>query len=78
MFIQSQEKKIKERIENTIKEQYRQASEKYKMGLENIKGKLEKSEKIINSEEKKIIDKKVEQIIDKKHKNGRNRNNQRR
>ena len=62
MFIQSQEKKIKERIENTIKEQYRQASEKYKIGLENIKGKLEKSEKIINSEEKKIIDKKERYI----------------
>lgn len=62
MFIQSQEKKIKERIENTIKEQFRQASEKYKIGLENIKGKLEKSEKIINSEEKKIIDKKERYI----------------
>ena len=54
--------KIEERIENTIKEQYRQASEKYKMGLENIKGKLEKSEKIINSEEIKIIDKKERYI----------------
>ena len=62
MFIQSQEKKIKERIENKIKEQFRQASEKYKIGLENIKGKLEKSEKIINSEEKKIIDKKERYI----------------
>ena len=57
IFIQGQEQKLKERIENKIKGQFRQASEKYKEGLETIKGKLVKSEKIINAEEKKIIDK---------------------
>ena len=62
MFIQGQEKIIKERIENKIKGQYRQESEKYKEGLENIKEKLVKSEKIINTEEKKIIDKKERYI----------------
>ena len=62
IFIQGQEQKLKERIENKIKGQFRQASEKYKEGLETIKGKLVKSEKIINAEEKKIIDKKERYI----------------
>ena len=62
MFIQGQEKIIKERIEDKIKGQFRHASEKYKEGLETIKGKLVKSEKIINAEEKKIIDKRERYI----------------
>ena len=58
MFIKGQEKIIKERIKDKIRAQFRNASEKYKEGLENIKDKLIISEKIITSEEKKVIDKK--------------------
>ena len=58
MFIKGQEKIIKERIKDKIRAQFRNASEKYKEGLENIKDKLIISEKIIISEEKKVIDKK--------------------
>ena len=58
MFVQSQEKVINERIKDKLRAQFRNSSEKYKEGLENIKNKLFKSEKIIISEEKKIIDKK--------------------
>lgn len=58
MFVQGQEKIIKERIKDKIKTKYRNASETYKDGLENIRCQLMKSEKIINDEEKKIVDKK--------------------
>ena len=58
MFIKGQEKIIKERIKDKIRAQFRNAGEKYKEGLENIKDKLIKSEKIFLSEEKKKIDKK--------------------
>jgi hypothetical protein len=58
MFIKEQEKIIKERIKDKIIAQFRNTSEKYKEGLENIKDKLIISEKIIISEEKKVIDKK--------------------
>ena len=58
MFIKGQEKIIKERIKDKIRAQFRNAGEKYKEGLENMKDKLIKSEKIFLSEEKKKIDKK--------------------
>lgn len=58
MFVQGQEKIIKERIKDKIKAKFRNASETYKDGLENIRCQLMKSEKIINDEEKKIVDKK--------------------
>lgn len=58
MFVQGQEKIIKERIKDKIKAKFRNASETYKDGLENIRFQLMKSEKIINDEEKKIVDKK--------------------
>ena len=58
MFIKGQEKIIKERIKDKIRAQFRNAGEKYREGLENIKDKLIKSEKIFLSEEKKKIDKK--------------------
>ena len=58
MFVQGQEKIIKERIKDKIKTKYRNASETYKDGLENIRCQLMKSENIINDEEKKIVDKK--------------------
>ena len=58
MFVQSQEKLINERIKDKLRAQFRNSSEKYKEGLESIKNKLFKSEKIIIAEEKKIIDKK--------------------
>ena len=58
MFVQGQEKIIKERIKDKIKTKYRNASETYKDGLENIRCQLMKLEKIINDEEKKIVDKK--------------------
>jgi len=62
MFIKGQDEIIKERIKDKIRAQFRNASEKYKEGLDNIKCKLFKSEKIINSEESKIIDKKERYI----------------
>ena len=62
MFIKGQDEIIKERIKDKIRAQFRNASEKYKEGLDNIKCKLFKSEKIINSEENKIIDKKERYI----------------
>ena len=62
MFIQAQDKLLKERIKDKIRAQFRNTSEKYKEGLENIKNKLIKSETIINNEEKKIIDKKERYI----------------
>ena len=62
MFIKGQDEIIKERIKNKIKAQFRNDSEKYKEGLDNIKCKLFISEKIINSEENKIIDKKERYI----------------
>ena len=62
MFIKGQEKIFKERIKDKMRAQFRNASEKYKEGLENIKNKLVKSEKIIIAEEKKIIDKKERYI----------------
>lgn len=58
MFVQGQEKIIKERIKDKIKAKFRNASETYKDGLENIRCQLMKSKKIINDEEKKIVDKK--------------------
>ena len=58
MFVQSQEKLINERIKDKLKVQFRNSSEKYKEGLENIRNKLFISEKIIIAEEKKIIEKK--------------------
>ena len=58
MFVQSQEKLINERIKDKLKAQFRNTSEKYKEGLENIRNKLFRSENIIISEEKKIVDKK--------------------
>ena len=36
MFIKGQEKIIKERIKDKIRAQFRNASEKYKEGLENM------------------------------------------
>ena len=62
MFIKEQEKIIKERIKDKIIAQFRNTSEKYKEGLENIKDKLIISEKIITSEEKKVVDKKERYI----------------
>ena len=62
MFVQGQEKIIKERIKDKIKAQFRSAGEQYREGLENIKEKLIISEKIILSEEKKKIDKKERYI----------------
>ena len=62
MFIQAQDKLLKERIKDKIRAEFRNTSEKYKEGLENIKNKLIKSETIINNEEKKIIDKKERYI----------------
>ena len=58
MFVQSQEKLINERIKDKLKAQFRNTSEKYKEGLENIRNKLFRSENIIIAEEKKIVDKK--------------------
>ena len=58
IFVQSQEKLINERIKDKLRAQFRNSSEKYKEGLENIRDQLFKSEKIIIAEEKKIIDKK--------------------
>ena len=45
MFVQSQEKLINERIKDKLRAQFRNSSEKYKEGLENIKDKLFISEK---------------------------------
>ena len=58
MFVQGQEKIIKERIKDKIKAKFRNASETYKDGLENIRCQLMKSEKIIKKKKKKIVDKK--------------------
>ena len=58
MFIKVQEKIIKERIKDKVRAQFRNTSEKYKEGLENIRDKLFQSEKIIIAEEKKVINKK--------------------
>ena len=62
IFNKGQDEIIKERIIDKIRVQFRNTSEKYKEGLENIKCKLYKSEKIIISEENKIIDKKERYI----------------
>ena len=62
IFNKGQDEIIKERIKDKIRVQFRNTSEKYKEGLENIKCKLYKSEKIIISEENKIIDKKERYI----------------
>ncbi len=57
MFIKEQEKVIKDKIRNKIKEQYRLSSEEYKEGLETLKEKLNRYEGIVKNEEKKIVDK---------------------
>ena len=57
MFIKGQEKVIRDKIQNKIKEQYRLSSEEYKEGLETLKEKLHRYEDIVKIEEKKKIDK---------------------
>ena len=66
MFIKGQEKVIRDKIKNKIKEQYRLSSEKYKEGLETLKEKLHRYEDIVKIEEKKKIDflaKKISEVF---------------
>jgi hypothetical protein len=55
MFIKGQEKVIRDKIQNKIKEQYRLSSEEYKEGLETLKEKLHRYEDIVKIEEKKKL-----------------------